>query len=51
MGEQKHLHHRTSREDMHDRTRFGLDLGGRLANVHPGDSFDLSPHRVGRVCK
>ena len=43
MGEQKHLHHRTGREHMHDRTRLGLDFGCRFANVDAGDSFDLLP--------
>ena len=33
MGEQKHLHHRTGREHMHDRARLGFDFGASASRT------------------
>jgi hypothetical protein len=51
VGEQKHLHHGSAGEDLHDGAGRHVDFGGRFAHIDAGDFFDLLFERVGVVCE
>src|SRR6476646_9612505 len=46
-GQQEHLHEGARRKRLHDGAAGWLDLRGRLANFHAGNSCDFLSKRVG----